>query len=459
MMSEISAKKTDVSKIVWGRIRKIRSELISSCFGLHDEETFLFSFFDHIHLLLQPTQESPLAFSVWSKDCCIYSTFRDLYYTASPYALHQADLSRPSHGIRILENEDYWICLHRVNTKGLKDIEEARQMGKCFPQPMNIQETFLPIADKEYLKQTFLLLRSSEEDLGSRLDEIPRYKELLLGSLRMSSRLDYPTSQFWPEIPVLNYQEQMMPLLGTFREVLDEVFREMNVSLFENHQPRLGNIFCVVRTIQSNSQRDGRFPYTAGLLLSSQQREMFSEWCKGGCDKTKCRLGLTPNENCLDYFEVPLGEQSRSAADVTFCSGIIDFGREAGDGVWDRVNQEDQLERGRQSVERCVYPNEQQTVSPSQVQAEGPSLYYIPVHVNGIPWIVLFTFTPSPSSEQKEQIRWEHNFTFYRKATQKALSYLRWRAEEAYLSEIVSSAFGQGVSWQLPPSEIQHRVN
>ncbi len=72
---------------------------------------------------------------------------------------------------------------------------------------------------------------------------------------------------------------------------------------------------------------------------------------------------------------------------------------------------------------------------------------------------MLFTFTLSPSTTERDRTRWEHNFTFYRKATQKALSYLRWRAEETYLAELVSSAFGQSVSWQLPPSEIQKRVN
>ncbi len=457
-MEEITAKKTDVSQTGQDRIRRIRSEMISSCFGLHDEETFLFSFLDYIHLHLQPTQEFPLAFSIWRDSQCVFSSFRDLYYTNSPYALHQRELTRPSRGIRIFEDKDYWLCVHNVSTQALRDLEAERADNRVILEDMELQNRILPIANENYLNQTFLLLRSIDDDFGTRLDKTPRYKELLLSSLSMSSRTDYPISINVDKIPNLNYQAQIVPLLSTFRDVLDEVFHEMNVSLFDEHDPRLGNIFCVVRTVQSNIKRLNSFPYTASLLLSSRQRKVFAEWYKGGCDKTQCQFGVEPRD-CLGYFEVPLGEHSRSAADVTFCSGIIDFGRQAGDGVWDRVDPREKSEQCRKSVERCVYPREPNLDMDSRGKHTEPSLYYIPVHVNGIPWIVLFTFTPSPLTQEKEQARWEHNFTFYRKATQKALAYLRWRAEEAYLTELVSAAFGQGVSWQSPPSEIQNRVN
>ncbi len=382
-MEEVRA--TTVDSALRDRIRKIRSELISSCFGLHDKETFLFSFLDYLHLLFQPTPESPLAFSLWRGDQCVYSSFRDLYYTTDPYTLHQKQLSPPSRGIRILEERDFWLAVHKVDTMALGELEKKRATSSLDLSGKQLQEKILPIADRQYLDQAFLLLRSKEKNFGTRLDDIPRYKELLVSSLEKPSRSTYPISCAAEGIKDLNYQLKMAPLLESFRDVLDEVFVEMNTGLFENHHPKLGNIFCVVRTIQSNEMRLDSFPYTAGLLLSSRQREMFKRWCYSGCEKTKCQLGLAPDANCLDYFEAPLGLRSRSAADVTFCSGIIDFGRQPNDGVWDRVDETDDVEQCRVKVERCVYPQEPLQPNSSQNQHPAPSLYYVPVHVNGIP--------------------------------------------------------------------------
>ena len=271
-MQEVSATIDNLSTAEIDRIRIIRSELINSCFGLHDEETFLYAFLDYMHLLFQPTpSQGPLAFTLWRGERCVYSSFRDLYYTAT-YNLHQSMLQPPRYGVRIFPTHEFWLSIHRVKTDKLRELEEER--AGTTPTPSILQESILSTQNVDnLLRNAFLLLRGEHSNLGTRPSNIPDFETLLLESLRISDRPEYPTNDFLHGLEDLDYRQAMLPFLDSFRSVLDDVFLELKPPASPEHEPELGNIFCIVRTVQSGELRLGSFPYTAGLLLSNEQRE------------------------------------------------------------------------------------------------------------------------------------------------------------------------------------------
>jgi hypothetical protein len=430
------------------KIRKIRYEIISSCFGSHDGETFLFAFLDHLQLFFQ--SKKPLVYLLWDENKCIYSSFRDLYYTSERFInLRQENLTRPeiNKTISLLENENYFLTIHYVKTDKLELVKN----DPLYRMENNkIQETIFPIAEDLIEPAKDLLI---SENFGTRLSDFPSYVELLKYTFKLE-RQKYPESVLQEDFNDLNYETNVLPLLDSFRNTLDDVFEEISLknSIFQNEskhsRPNLGNLFCAIRTVTFKDMRFEKFPYTVGLLLSSRQKLAFKKWGN--------ELGgdFTQEKDLLDCLEQPYSKKSRSTADVTFCSGIIDFGRQPSDDVFDQIDKENITEKKRQELEKLIYPIE------SQKENSTVSLYYVPVHVNGIPWLVFFTFTPHKTNEKvTDDYKWEYNYSFYRQATQKALSILRWRVEECYLEELANIVFKECVSWQNPPSEIIRKVN
>lgn len=412
-MKSVYATDCKLTKLDVERIRDIRSGMVGAFFGPHDKETFAFAFLDYLHLFFQPTpKDGPIAFAVWHGKSCIYSTFRDRYYTAS-YPLNPTELRSPDNRISISPKHDLWLTIHHVKTRILFNLENGHQTKAC--PNTSLQERILPTHDKFMSKASQLLL-GTNPDLGVRLSDLSKFQDTLVDSLLNQQQNDYPgttckTDTEETDIEELDYRKQVLPILDPFRNVLDDVFKDFaKKSQFPHHKPDLGNIFCVVRTVPSGKLRFDHFPYTLGLLLSNTQKEAFKEWCGSTCNRKEreCPLRLTHDGTCLERFEIPLGPRSRSAADVTFCSGNIDFGRTAGDKVWDKVDPEDTQEQQRVLIENRVYPREAESGKSDVSPNNRPSLYYLPVHVNGVPWLALFTFSSISSTNPTKRAHRSH---------------------------------------------------
>ncbi|MBL8180011.1 MAG: hypothetical protein JNL64_00185 [Blastocatellia bacterium] len=343
------------------------------------------------------------------------------------------------------DQDQYKLLVHRVATDRLKDLED-KSATWC---NHTLQAEILPIADEHFLSQIFWLLHSSDKAAGPDLAMFPRFSELLTATMK-SERPSYPSSSLPENIESAFDIERSRKFLDPFRDVLEEVFKEISPGRPAHAKPDLGNVFCVIRTVQHKAKRLEAFPYTANLLLSSGQVTALGESCGSVCDREACPDGETTPAECLYSLETALGLNSRSAADVTFCSGIIDFGRRPNDLVWDRVDTSNPAEQRRVAMEKKIYPR-------SNPGEPSPSLYYVPVHVNGIPWLVLFIFTPADGKD--DQKRWDDNLAFYRNATHKALAYLRWRAEEVYAEILAASAFDNVTAWSLDPSSAEKAIN
>jgi len=239
-------------------------------------------------------------------------------------------------------------------------------------------------------------------------------------------------------------------LLQPMRRVLDDAYADIMTSpmiyeIIEQGKPRrrldFSNMSCVVRTATNMQPRRGVFNYTARILLSPGQKLQVENWCTdfettccfkkgfscslGGAQK--CALGNldwnSRTDEVCKRLEIPLGTNSRSIADSVFCSGLIDFSAEmAGEGR-DASSEPSLNDMLRREMEQCIY---------SQITAS-PHVFYIPVHVSGVPWLALFTLSPLPSRKTGDSLSWAHNYQVYRSLIPQITTRLRAGARQAYL--------------------------
>jgi hypothetical protein len=176
----------------------------------------------------------------------------------------------------------------------------------------------------------------------------------------------------------------------------------------KSHPLPFPNAFAVIRTATMKNLRRGYYNYTAQLLLSFNQIEQIQ------------KLLHNNDSSLLNNMQLPLGEHARSIADSVFRSGLIDFSSElpgkgrdiAGDGMNDLL---------RQAAEKEVY---------SKV-FQGGRPFYIPIHIEGVPWIALFTLTLQDAN--KKNLSWSHNFQFYRSQVPKIADKFRDGTTSMYL--------------------------
>lgn len=421
------------------RISLIRAGIVGASFYMSDREVLLYPFLDYLYLLFQPTPpDDPIAFLVWQNDKCIFSSFSDAYY-CEKYRLAPEHLVPPSHGVPITDG--VMLTVHRIRSTYLRQLENSSRSD-------DFEQHCLFEPDHGLMWQVYQLLHADHKAdnswLGLGASEVEHKLELIANAL-VHDRSPRPALERLSTCDDLAYREDVLPLMEPVRSILDDVFqeaRESELSSTIGSEPSLGNVFCAVRTACYSGLRYEAFPYSAGLLLSTSQRIELLRWCSAR--GRQCSKGRRSGDECIEALEMPLGRRSRSVADVSFCSGIIDFGREASDEVWDRCDPHSKADASRVQVERCIYPS-------------NASLYYVPVHVQGIPWMAAFTFSPSATGH--EPTRWLHNYTFYRDIMQRAAALLRLRVEREYVSLASAAAARAIVSWQKPPHDIAAELN
>jgi hypothetical protein len=420
----------------------IRAGMIGSLFQFPQEDAFLFPFIDYLSLFFQSRPgRAPLVFLLWQGELCRFSSFGDFYF-ASKYHLTKERLKRPKKALRISESDDVWLSIHQV--RKLDYFEEKYSSYAPLPEGTIKQAEILKL-DQPAMQAAELLLHGEDRSFGARLDEVEAFFPLLIESIKYRDRSPYPEELTRPAIPDIDYAVDVLPRLESFRSVLDDVFSDAMLSQgkqFPQHEPDLGNVFCAIRVVSSGRLRYGYFPYTAGLLLSKKQREILGKWCFEKNDFA-CSVGLPKGESCARLLESPLGLNSRSVADAVFCSGVIDFAREADDKLWDTAHRNDEKDNLRIKAERCIYPAKKDA-----------SLYYVPIHVSGIPWLSVFTFTP-----RNYQHRWLHNYTFYRDIISRSAALLKEKSKSEYLSQLSEAAVSLLLNWQETPKNISMEIN
>lgn len=225
------------------------------------------------------------------------------------------------------------------------------------------------------------------------------------------------------------------------------------------------NLFFVIRLPQVRN----RFDYSAGILLSTTQRAKIDEWWKKESNADVEELlnifpnGLWKRENAKrvvqafidgskgDFLglagsiETPLSYESRSIADSVFASGVIDFSAfSAGKGLdWSGYSTQDML---RQLGEHAIYSR----ITPFRHP------FYIPIHVGGVPWIILFTMPPQ-TSENPTHSDWLYNIRMYTLLIPHIGNKIRATVRKLYLtklSERIAVETGEFLDGNTPSTEL-----
>ena len=412
----------------------VRSGIIGSILKFSkNKEVLIYLFLDYLYLYFQPSKkDDPLVFIFWEGDRCIFSSFNDLYYTKK-YGLMKENFTLPSYRMSLYDSGLY-LSVHKVNSKKLEQFERNKKGKPTRYNLTELQNVLFPV-DIEKTRSLETLFKDSQ------------FKSFLAqsGALVSSlSAIQYEMKDPYMSKLVENYEKQIDEDLDMYfvkkytdglREVLDECWEDikdflaigLETSLKHDHP--LGNIFCVIRMAYYKNLRYNAFPYTAKILLSKSQKEELEKWVNfrcNNCNKENCPVKKETveakrkkdvNDIIVKILETPLSNNARAIADLVFCSGIVEFGREPSEEIWDTYKKNSETDKNRQIVETCIYPS--------------GYIYYVPIHVGGHPWLALFTFSSG-------QDRWLYNYTFYRDIISVVATKLRLKALDQYIIQVAN---------------------
>jgi hypothetical protein len=180
------------------------------------------------------------------------------------------------------------------------------------------------------------------------------------------------------------------------------------VEKLQNKQLPFQNLFCVLRSATNQEPRNLHFHYTAQLSLSDSQTE---------------KIAAIFGSHAPSLMELPLGVNSRSIADSVFCSGVADFSHEeTGQGRDIPSTDTYSDDWKRQQIEAKVYAS----------IADKRHIFYVPIHVNGVAWLALFSISPRGNKIGS----WAHHYALYRALISGIAESIRASAQSTYLGLI-----------------------
>lgn len=380
------------------KIERIRDSLVGIAYHLPERETFLYPFVDNLLLLFQ----ARVVVTLWNEKQgkLIFSSLRD-----PSVALKYGQPLKGRLHSKLL-NSEYSVRIHHIETSGSKDKLVERD------------------ADYQALND---LLKRPKTSFG-RL-----FFERLVESIESFAQNE-PTRPI--NIPLQERfelrPEEVSKLLEPTRRVIDKIFRGLAKSPFfkpKESAHDLINLFAVVRVAASSRRRfNDHFDYTAGLLLTDKQRLEIS------------RL-FERNDVDLSTLETMLGKNDRSIADFIFSSGLVAFSGRVRSSL-DLIDKDNEEARNRHAVEYKLYKTVILGLPHSQLTPnEDLFTFYIPIHVGGIPWIGLFTFTRQFPVVDDEA--WNHNYHLYRDVLPRVASQIREGAKQAYTTLLADELTNQ----------------
>ena len=339
-------------------------------------QAILWLLVDHILLLFQ----SPVYVNLWSRGV---SQYEALFSSISSQdrcflgirELRAEVLDGQQQDQLIFANEDAELVTSvrsLPNEKGLR------------PQPLHGAQTF----------DTIRRMLSCRKD--QILTALKSYDE----AAYESSGLTEPNSQLLDDA-IAEAPRHLDHLRRRIGAVLDSTGR---TELTETQNGKGLNLFAVIRwpshprVITPPAHRwdvprsPSQYNYSVGLSLSLQQETSF----KGGKEQAT-------------QLQMPLASGARSIADTPMTRGCVDFSlpNERNQREWSRqyyVGQENLVGVHRQSGEDALY----EAVFGQQHADE--TIFYVPLHIGGVPWIALFTFNKSDRSPESMM----RNYQFYR---------------------------------------------
>ena len=270
------------------------------------------------------------------------------------------------------------------------------------------------------------MLRHRLEDLRIALEEYSKLNINYQGGYHSSDTFDI----LKPSIELA--EEFQTPLRERLARVVDSI---ATCELAESPDGDGLNIFVVVR--KPGSQRivkppPGRldlergnitYGHSAALFLSDRQRRWLADR----------NLDYRPLEN-------PLNDNERSIADSVIVQGNVDFSHEN-----EHSPQATQWSRqfygsgddGRLAQEQILY---QMAFNSAPEAGRQYSLFYVPIHVGGLPWISVFAFNNLSGEDES----WNRNYWLYRDLVPLLADAMSRATEEAF-SEVLATGLAKAI--------------
>jgi len=260
----------------------------------------------------------------------------------------------------------------------------------------------------------------------------------------------------------------------SMRQIVDLSMHDFNDAILVRIGPQgeeslpFSNLFFVFRFPSDRKS----FDYSAQIILSTRQLDEIRSWWEGQSSTfdymklsreflsdSRIRKNVNIKEviegftsdirvnptKLLEMVETPLSFEATSIADSIFKSGVIDFSHfAASQGLDWNAHQEADIRR--QLAEHIIYSRITGYRHP----------FYIPIHVGGIPWLLLFTMPPQRYDRQT-YADWKHNLNFYVDFIPFLSNKIRATARDLYLSrfsEIIQSSLAKFFDGIIPDQKL-----
>lgn len=235
--------------------------------------------------------------------------------------------------------------------------------------------------------------------------------------------------------------------------MLDEVFSSIKGSplLDSPNFNRYPNLFFVFRYALP-TRRAATFDYNARIILSDWQRRSISKWLDGMHENNEFRgydhhpdMSLTAKkeifggffnsnaEHVLTALGNPLGMNYRSISDTVFRSGLTDYSYEptfsggrsglVQDPKGPDLNTDnEEPDRRRKNAENLI------------LGQHGLNLFYVPIHVGGVPWAAMFTM--NDDAGHVDARTWGFHYHLYRDLVPIICTHFRIAAKNWYFKAL-----------------------
>jgi hypothetical protein len=373
---------------------RIGDALIGAAYRYPMPDVFLYPLTDLLVVFFQ----SPVVISFWRGDELIFSSLRDAFHFGR-YQHRLVALTPRRYPIRI--SREYGVAVHELVDSELARNDALRRRLEDLLDGLTKSKTSAALIFRETVIKTLASIKDGPD--------------LTVTEFRRPHR----------DVLDVSYA-RVLESLEPMRSVLDTALADFGESPFLNNpEARCVKVFSVFRSVIHGGLRyQNSFNYTAGLVLSKSQRRLLS-------DQIILRgISNVGDRDLLDVLETPLGDHSRSLADSVFCSGIVDFGRRVAQPDWDvAVGPDDEK---RKVAEQLIYD----LFGPER------TVFYVPIHVGGTPWVAVFT--PTHHDISAKNPNWDHNYRFYRDVIGTIGDRIRSGARQVYL-DLVRKRFLEGL--------------
>jgi hypothetical protein len=309
-------------------------------------------------------------------------------------------------------------CCIQIDQLRLRSIPEHYSRLLNIPEQQQEIISDGPFVVRASSRNSIVLLRNCGEQLLAKYPAAyDAIRQGVSGGLRPPVR-DFDTGS--PVVPL--DQTEAGKFLRPFADNHRRLMQSVEAAPWRGSQPL--KLFSVVRYSGAASRRvnGSELTYTAQILLTERQREAVESLGTGAADAIQGALEGT----------------STAVVDTCFATGFVDCGEFTSAGRDWRDKPKTTADATRYELESKLY---QQffSIQPEEKLAT----FYVPVHVNGTPWISFYALF--------REAEWEDAYWLYRSLVPQLASSVRANARAAYweaLEQVAKVALSMPGQWR-----------